>query len=69
MGGGLRHRRRALLPGVQPDDPGSKFDPDGTYVRRWVPDVDDAGYPEPIVDHKQEREEALRRYGRLGATT
>ncbi len=52
-----------------PTTQGAKFDPDGTYVRRWVPDVDDAGYPEPIVDHKQERAEALRRYGRLGATT
>ena len=52
-----------------PTTQGAKFDPDGTYVRRWVPDVDDAGYPEPIVDHKQERAEALRRYGTLGATT
>lgn len=53
---------------------GSKFDPDGVYVRRWIPelaDVDDphqlrsgrpAGYPEPIVDHRRERVEALRRY-------
>ena len=49
-----------------PTTQGAKFDPDGAYVRRWVPDVDDAGYPGPIVDHKQEREEALRRYGKLG---
>ena len=42
-----------------------KFDPDGTYVRRWVPDIDDDNYPEPIVDHKHERAEALRRYGRI----
>lgn len=53
---------------------GEKFDPDGSYIRRWVPelrDADDAhlrkgqrpqGYPDPIVDHGAERTEALRRY-------
>jgi deoxyribodipyrimidine photo-lyase len=43
-----------------------KFDPDGAYVRRWVPDVDDDDYPEPIVDHASERKEALRRYSQIG---
>jgi deoxyribodipyrimidine photo-lyase len=42
-----------------------KFDPDGTYVRRWLPDIDADDYPEPIVDHKQERVEALRRHGQI----
>jgi deoxyribodipyrimidine photo-lyase len=57
---------------------GSKVDPNGEYVRRWVPELRDvpggavhepwklttwpAGYPEPIVDHHAERREALRRY-------
>ncbi|WP_456696719.1 cryptochrome/photolyase family protein [Aeromicrobium sp. P5_D10] len=57
---------------------GKKFDPDGEYVRRWVPELADvpsrrihtpweldqppADYPAPIVDHAQERTEALRRY-------
>lgn len=56
---------------------GKKFDPSGAYVRRWVPELADVadvhkldgnrpdGYPEPIVDHGQERAEALRRYGAI----
>ncbi|GAB93174.1 deoxyribodipyrimidine photo-lyase [Gordonia rhizosphera NBRC 16068] len=42
-----------------------KFDPDGSYVRRWVPEIDTDAYPAPIIDHKTEREEALRRYRAL----
>lgn len=64
-----------------PTTQGERFDPDGDYVRRWVPELgsiagkavhhpwvggslplDAAGYPEPIVDHQAEREEALARY-------
>jgi len=65
-----------------------KFDPDGVYVRRWVPELADlpdehlaepwetpddvqeaAGcvvgrdYPEPLVDLKQSRAEAIERFG------
>jgi deoxyribodipyrimidine photo-lyase len=41
---------------------GDKFDPDGVYVRRWVPEYGSEDYPDPMVDHKAERTEALRRY-------
>ncbi len=58
---------------------GERFDPDGAYVRRWVPELahlqgkaahrpwehEDGyahGYPERIVDHAEERQEALERY-------
>jgi len=62
-----------------PTTQGRKFDPDGDYIRRYVPElrhivgtavhepwkVSDGntnGYPEPIVDHAEERAEALARY-------
>jgi deoxyribodipyrimidine photo-lyase len=61
---------------------GRKFDPDGAYVRRYVPELasceDDfvhapwkaeappRGYPAPIVDHAERRAEALRRFEAVG---
>ncbi|MFM7251662.1 MAG: FAD-binding domain-containing protein, partial [Ilumatobacteraceae bacterium] len=59
-----------------PTSQGERFDPDGDYVRRWVPElagiagkvVHDPGlrrpdgYPPPMVDHAVERAEALSRY-------
>jgi deoxyribodipyrimidine photo-lyase len=64
-----------------PTTQGKRFDHDGTYVRRWVPELADVptthvhephrsddpppDYPEPIVDHAEERREALRRYDML----
>jgi deoxyribodipyrimidine photo-lyase len=65
-----------------PTTQGAKFDPNGDYVRRWVPELRDVekkyvhepsarpdgvppGYPEPIVDHKAERAESLRRYEKI----
>ncbi len=58
---------------------GRRFDPDGAYVRRWVPELAHLwggqahepwrhadgyahGYPERIVDHDDERRDALDRY-------
>jgi len=63
-----------------PTSQGTKFDPNGDYVRHWVPELADlpgndvhepwkAGvsldYPEPIVDHKQAREQALAAFDRI----
>jgi deoxyribodipyrimidine photo-lyase len=62
-----------------PTTQGEKFDPQGDYVRRWVPELRGvpgkavhtlpdgvpAGYVEPVVDHKHERLVALDRYAAL----
>jgi deoxyribodipyrimidine photo-lyase len=59
-----------------PQSQSEKFDPDGNYIREFVPELADcptkqihlagaggfAGYVTPIVDHALEREESLARY-------
>jgi deoxyribodipyrimidine photo-lyase len=48
-----------------------KFDPDGEYIRAFVPEAAEAGslfgesYPEPIVDHRAARERALQAFASL----
>jgi deoxyribodipyrimidine photo-lyase len=60
---------------------GQKFDPHGTYVRRWVPELAHVpdelvhepwrapdpppDYPSPILDHGEARERALARYAAI----
>ena len=39
-----------------------RWDASGEYVHRWIPELDTAAYPAPMVDHKVERAEALARY-------
>jgi deoxyribodipyrimidine photo-lyase len=40
-----------------------RFDPDGAYVDRYVPELQATdNYPKPIVDHDAARREALERY-------
>src|SRR5690606_26595381 len=36
-----------------------RFDPDGEYVRRWVPELGTSRYVAPIVDFASSRDEAL----------
>jgi deoxyribodipyrimidine photo-lyase len=61
---------------------GKRFDPDGVYVRRWVPELVNVpdrhihepwlarrgvplDYTSPMIDHEDERVEALRRYDQV----
>jgi deoxyribodipyrimidine photo-lyase len=39
-----------------------RFDGDMEYIKNWLPEFGSAGYPEPVVDHKQARERALEAY-------
>jgi len=39
-----------------------KFDPDLSYVKRWIPEYGTPKYPVPIVDHKHARDRALLSY-------
>jgi deoxyribodipyrimidine photo-lyase len=65
-----------------PTSQGKKFDPSGTYVRRWVEELREVetayihepsaqpggcpdGYPPPLLDHAEERREALARLDRM----
>lgn len=50
-----------------PELQATKFDPDGVYVRRWVPEAGTDDYPEPIVDLKETREAALAAYEHVKA--
>jgi len=45
-----------------PELQAAKFDPDAEYIRRWVPEYGTPAYPEPIVDLKQSRKDALSAY-------
>jgi deoxyribodipyrimidine photo-lyase len=42
-----------------PTTQAEKFDPDGHYVRRWVPEVGTSSYPAPMIDHALARSRAL----------
>ncbi|NNC45547.1 MAG: deoxyribodipyrimidine photo-lyase [Winogradskyella sp.] len=39
-----------------------KFDKNEAYIKKWVPDLEESSYPDPIVDHKFARERCLETY-------
>jgi len=66
-----------------PVSQGEKFDPDGAYVRQWVPELADLpdnrihkpwdadvplNYPDPVVDHRDARADALAAFDRIKGT-
>lgn len=48
-----------------PENQQKKFDPDGEYVKRWVPEMETLAYPKPVVNHKMARERALQAYRKV----
>lgn len=42
-----------------------KFDSDGSYVSRWVPEWQEFTYPQPIIDHAFARQRAVRIYSEV----
>ncbi len=51
-----------------PNSQAAKFDPEGKFIARFVPEADSLSYMAPIVDHAQQRVKALELYrrGRVG---
>lgn len=45
-----------------PETQAERFDPDGVYVKKWVPEIGTPSYAKPMVDHKKARERALATY-------
>ena len=41
-----------------------KFDPNLTYIKKWVPEFEEPSYPKPIVDHEMARKRCLEVYGK-----
>jgi deoxyribodipyrimidine photo-lyase len=39
-----------------------KFDKDKKYINKWVKDLQELSYPDPIVEHKMARERCLKTY-------
>lgn len=63
---------------------GQKFDPQGLYIKKWIPELRDLpveyihepwlspqkiNYPAPMVNHKLAREEALKQYRSIKSST
>lgn len=44
---------------MNPTAQGTKTDPNGEFIRKWIPELGSIAYPAPIVDHKAARLEAI----------
>jgi deoxyribodipyrimidine photo-lyase len=44
---------------------GKRYDPEGAYVSRWIPELASDAYPAPIVDLAASREAALDAYAKM----
>ena len=41
-----------------------KFDPNNTYINRWIPELNSFDYPSPIVNHEVARDKCIAAYQR-----
>jgi len=39
-----------------------RFDKDQHYIKKWIPELEMASYPDPMIDHKTARQRALLVY-------
>jgi deoxyribodipyrimidine photo-lyase len=56
---------RVFNPGTQQE----KFDPDGNYILKWVPEAGTLAYAQPMVEHRMARERAIETYKKALAET
>jgi deoxyribodipyrimidine photo-lyase len=42
----------------------TRFDKDLVYIKKWIPELNDFSYPQPIVQHEFARKRALEVYGK-----
>ena len=45
-----------------PTEQTKRFDKNFVYINKWVPELNDLNYPDPIVDHKTARQRCLTTY-------
>lgn len=45
-----------------PEAQALKFDSNGTYIRRWIPEFDTPSYPRPVVEHSFARTRCMTAY-------
>ena len=45
-----------------PDTQAKRFDPDLTYIKHWLPEIDELPQRSPLIDLKESREDALARF-------
>jgi deoxyribodipyrimidine photo-lyase len=44
-----------------------KFDPEGRFIEKWVPEVNELSYPAPVVNHAVQRDRALQMFKSIRA--
>lgn len=45
-----------------PELQAKKYDPNGSYIRKWIPELNTPDYPKPIIDHAFAKNRTLKAY-------